>query len=1030
MNQEGTKRKLAAILSADVKEYSRLMSQDERGTIRTLTAYKEAMSSLIQEYKGRVVDAPGDNLLAEFGSVVDAVNCAVEVQRDLAERNADLPPARQMEFRIGINVGDIVEEEKRIYGDGVNIAARLESLAEGGGICISGKVHEEVKNKLGLEYEFLGEQEVKNIAEPVPAYRVLSFPGAAAHRVVKAKRAVGKTWRNVVVAIVAVLVVGAAVTVWQFYFRPPPIEPASIEKMAFPLPDEPSIAVLPFVNMSGDPEQEYFSDGLTEEIISGLSKLPKLFVIARNSTFTYKGKPVKVQQVSEELGVRYVLEGSVRKAGDRVRITAQLIDAITGHHIWSERYDRDLTDIFALQDQITMSIMTALQIKLTEGELARPLEKGTKSLEAYTKYIQAREHARRRTREDNAAARRIIKEAIAIDPEYAAPYSILAITHMMDIWLKTSKSPRKSLGQAIQLTQKSISMDDSYHHAQALLGWLYIMARQYDKAIAECERAVTLAPNAADAYSFLGMALRFVGRHEEAVRAAEKATRLDPFPSPVHLTSLGACYFFTGRYEKAIEAGKKAVRESPDGIFEHFLLAVAYKGAGREEEARAEAEEVLRIDPKFSVESFAKQLYYKNPSDKERLIEAMRKVGFPETPPLPLPDKPSIAVLPFVNMSGDPEQEYFSDGITEEIITALSKTPKLFVIARNSTFTYKGKPVKVQQVGRELGVKYVLEGSVRKAEEKVRITAQLVDTKTGNHLWAERYDRAQKDIFALQDEITMKIIKAMQVKLTEGEQAHMMGRKTTNLDAYLKYLQGREHFRRMNKEANALARKITEEVIALDPEYPSPYLVLAWTHVLDVWYKSSRSPKESLKKASILAQKIIALDESYAPAYSLLGYLLVMKRDHDKAIALAEKAVTLDPNMADAHAFLARNLNFADRCEESIVMYKKALRLNPFPPSWYYYQLSNSYSCVDKYEDAIEAGKKAVHLAPNSQWAHFALIYPYYNSGREQEARAEATEVHRIDPKFSVEHFAKTLPFKNQARVERIVDALRKAGLK
>jgi len=345
MEQESTTRKLAAILSADVKEYSRLMSQDERGTIRTLTAYKEAMSKLIEEYKGRVVDAPGDNLLAEFGSVVDAVNCSVEIQRDLAERNADLPPSRQMEFRIGINLGDVVEEEKRIYGDGVNIAARVEGLADGGGICISGNVHEQVKNKLGLEYEYLGEQSVKNIPEPVGVYRILSFPGAAAHR----------EDSNVV------------------------------EKMAYPLPDKPSIAVLPFVNMSKDPEQEFFCDGITEEIITALSSIRELFVISRNSSFVYKGKSIKVQQVSRELGVRYVLEGSVRKVGNRVRITAQLIDATTGNHLWADRYDRDLEDIFALQDEITMKIITELQVNLTAGERARVLAKGTNNLRSVFK---------------------------------------------------------------------------------------------------------------------------------------------------------------------------------------------------------------------------------------------------------------------------------------------------------------------------------------------------------------------------------------------------------------------------------------------------------------------------------------------------------------------------------------------------------------------------------------------------------------------------------------------------------------------
>jgi hypothetical protein len=279
------------------------MREDEEATIRTLKTYRTAIRDLVRQYRGRVVDSPGDNILAEFASVLDAVNCAVEIQRELAERNTELPENRRMQFRIGVNLGDIVEDEERIYGDGVNIAARMESLADGGGICISGKVYEEVKHKLGLEYEYQGEQEVKNIPEPVRVYKVLSFPGAAAHRVVKAKRAVGKTWRNTMVAIAAVLVVGSAVAVWHFYFRAPPMEKASVDKMAFPLPDKPSIAVLPFTNMSGDPEQEYIGEGISENIISALSKVSEMFVIARNSTFTYKGKAVKIQQVAEELEI-------------------------------------------------------------------------------------------------------------------------------------------------------------------------------------------------------------------------------------------------------------------------------------------------------------------------------------------------------------------------------------------------------------------------------------------------------------------------------------------------------------------------------------------------------------------------------------------------------------------------------------------------------------------------------------------------------------------------------------------------------
>jgi TolB-like protein len=528
---QGVTRNLKAILSADVEGYSRLMNQDEVGTIRTLKSYKEAISVLIKQYRGRVVDAPGDNLLAEFGSVSDAVNCAAEIQRELAK----------MEFRIGINLGDVVEEEGRIYGDGVNISARVEGLAEGGGICISGTVYDQIKNKLGLEYEYLGEQAVKNIPEAVRVYRVLSFPGAAAHMVVQAKKTVGMKWRKAALAVAAVLVIGlGGVAIWNFFLRPslPQVEPASVEKMAFPLPDKPSIAVLPFENLSEDPTQEYFSDGITENIITALSKVSGIFVIARNSTFIYKGKPVKVQQVSEELGVRYVLEGSVQKERDRVRITAQLVDALTGHHLWADRYDRELKDIFALQDEITMKIITALRVQLMEGEHARASSKGTENLEAYLKLLHGRELAWHLNKDDNALGRQMLEEAIALDPNYANAYVWLASTHLADVWLKSSKSPKQSFSQGIELAQKALALDDSLSNAHSLLGLLYAMTGQYDKAIAEGERGVKLGPNDEAAHRRLGVALSHVGRYEEAILLYEKAIRFNPFPRSATLFSI------------------------------------------------------------------------------------------------------------------------------------------------------------------------------------------------------------------------------------------------------------------------------------------------------------------------------------------------------------------------------------------------------------------------------------------------------------------------------------------------------------
>jgi len=1037
MTTQGVKRKLTAILSADVAGYSRLMGEDDVATVRTLGEYREVIANYIIQYRGRVVDSPGDNLLAEFASVVDAVQCATEIQRELAERNTDIPDARKMEYRIGVNLGDVIEEGGRIYGDGVNVAARLESLAEPGGICISGIAHDQIKNKLNLEYQFVGKKSVKNIKEPIRVYRVLFFPGAAAHRVTKAKKVMGRKLRITVMVIVAILIVGgAAPAIYNYYLRPlhPPVEAASVEKMAYPLPDKPSIAVMPFEDLSEGKEQEYFCAVITKDIITTLSKIPKLFIIARTSTISYKGKPVKVKQVSEELGVQYVLEGSAQKIGDKVRITAQLIDATSGHHIWAERYDRDLKDMFALQDEITLKIVSALQVKLTEGEKARMWDRGTRNLEAYEKNMQSYKSLLLATKEGNARARQLAKEALALDPKYKCAYKTLGVTTVIDVLRGWSRSPKESLTKAEEFLNHALAIDESDGNTRAFLCWLYTVTRRYQEAIAEGERAIALAPNDSDTYFYYADSLNAAGRFQEAISFSNKAIRLNPIPPYFYLQLLGSAYRNAGQYEEAITASNKAVKLSPNppaSFIARLELAASHSLLGREKEARAEVAEILKIAPKFSLEYMAtKVTYYKNRADLERLIAALRKAGLPEKPPLPLPDKPSIAVLPFDNMSKDPDQEYFSDGITEEIITALSKVPHILVIARNSTFTYKGKPVKVQQVGRELGVKYVLEGSVRKAGDRVRITAQLVDAKTGHHLWAERYDRDLKDIFALQDEITMKVITDLQVKLTEAEQARLLAKGTDNLGAYLKLLQGREHHYRMNKEDNALARQLFQETIALDPEYPKPYAFLATTHLMDVWLDSSKSPRESLAKAIELTQKSIALDDSYATGHGLLGNLYIMTRQYDKGIAECERGVALDPNSASALGWLGQNLYWADRPEEAIPVLEKAIRLNPIPPSWYLYNLAMAYRDTGRYEEAISACEKVLHREPKNVIARLVLTSTYSLSGREEEARAEAAEILRIDPKFSLERLAKTRPHKNQANTERFIDSLRKAGLK
>jgi adenylate cyclase len=612
MATEDFKRKLTAILSADVKGYSRLMGEDDEATVRTITAYREVITEVVQKHKGRVVDSPGDNILAEFASVIDAVRSAVEIQQELEAKNAELPDERKMEFRIGVNLGDVIHEQERIYGDGVNVAARIESLAEAGGICVSGTVFDQIESKLPLGYEFLGEQSVKNISKPVRIYKALMDPEAVG-KVIGEERLEPKRGQKIALVVVTALLLIAF----------PPVQVASVEKMAFPLPDKPSIAVLPFINLSKDPEQEYFSDGLTEEIISALSSAPKLFVIARNSTFTYKGKPVKVQQVSEELGVQYVLEGSVRKGGDKIRVTAQLVDAFTGNHLWAKRYDRNLSDIFAVQDEITKNIIMALQVKLTEGEQARATAKGTNNLEAYLKCLQANEYVHRLNPESNALGKQLAEEAIALDPEYAWAYYNLGRAHQLDVWLRVSKSPKQSIGKAIGFIKKAIALDDTLAEAHGRLGYIYSMIGQYDKAVAQGEKAVAVNPNSAMAHVMLGKTLSFAGRWEESIPPYKKAIRLNPIPPNMYLYSLGLSYAFTGQYEEGITWCEKAVRQAPDSLWARIMMAVVYSWSGQDEKARAEAAEVLRIQPKFTI----KKSRYKRKTDRERFNGALRKAG-------------------------------------------------------------------------------------------------------------------------------------------------------------------------------------------------------------------------------------------------------------------------------------------------------------------------------------------------------------------------------------------------------------------
>jgi adenylate cyclase len=607
----GMTRKLAAILSADVAGYSRLMGEDEEATVRTVTAYRGVIAALVQQHRGRVVDAPGDNLLAEFASVLDAVQCAVAIQRELHARNAALPPPRRMQFRLGVNLGDVIPDGERIYGDGVNIAARLESLAEAGGICVSGTVYDQVATKLPLTYQFLGRQTVKNIARPVRAYRVqaasgpLGLTGRLRHRL----RA-GPRPRMALAVVGLLLILGGGVVGWRLFLPPswPTAGAPAQQTAALALPDKPSIAVLPFVNMSDDPGQEYFSDGMTEDLITDLASLTGLFVIARNSVFTYKGKAVKPEQVRRELGVRYMLEGSVRKANNRVRITAQLVDATTGYHLWATRYDRDLQDIFAVQEEIARKITRALAVRLTPEEAEHMGRPYTDNVEAWENFMQGADFYRRYTKADNARARVFFETAIRLDPKFARAYALLAATHRQDWTLAWTQDRETSEAEAYRLAQRAVDLSrvepepkPSLPYALQQLAFVLLYKRRLQEASAAAEETVQRNPNYADGYAVWAQVLIYRGQPLYGLDRMEIAKRLDPKYPIYYDHHVGHAYYVEGVLTSAqdpnssrlhFEKAETHLREAL-GKNENFRPARAYLvpvlwERGRQDEAKAE----------------------------------------------------------------------------------------------------------------------------------------------------------------------------------------------------------------------------------------------------------------------------------------------------------------------------------------------------------------------------------------------------------------------------------------------------------
>jgi TolB-like protein/class 3 adenylate cyclase/Tfp pilus assembly protein PilF len=580
-------RRLAAVLIADVAGYGRLSAADEEGTrARFQAELHEVLEPQIAAHRGRLVKTMGDGLLVEFRSVVDALRCAIGVQRAEAERNAALPPDRRLQFRIGINLGDVIVEGDDIHGDGVNIADRLQAMADAGGITISAGAYEQVKNRLDVGFQFLGEQRVKGSPEPVRAYRVAIAPKDA--RATTHKRGIlFESWRGRAAAtvVLALLIAAGAVALWRLW--EPAIEPASIARMALPLPDAPSIAVLPFLNMSGDPQQDYFADGITDDLITDLSKVSGLFVIARNSTFVYQGRPVTPQQVSEELGVRYVLEGSVQRAGDQLRINAQLVDALSGGHAWADRFDGSLSDVFALQDKVTRSITDALAVRLTEADRIALDQRETSVPAAYDAFLRGWVHLRRNTPDDYAKAIPYLEEAARLDPDYGRAYAALALAYMLSFDAQWTDALGISEMEARQRAMRYLEAAQRYPSAfsHQVAGVILASQLQPGAALAELKEAIALDPGDAFNYAYMGAALTASGRPAEAIAHIRTAMRLDPRYPPMFDYFLGSAQFGMADFAAAATSYAAATERNPEYAYPFAGLAAAYGHLGRKEDA-------------------------------------------------------------------------------------------------------------------------------------------------------------------------------------------------------------------------------------------------------------------------------------------------------------------------------------------------------------------------------------------------------------------------------------------------------------
>ena len=986
MADREVKRRLAAILAADVAGYTRLMEKDTDGTV---AAWQDAREDVIKpnvgDYSGTIVKLTGDGFLVEFPTVQDAVNCAINMQEGLA--------ASSLDFRMGVNMGDIVDDGEDIHGEGVNVAARLEGLADPGGINISGMVYDSVRNRIEANYEDRGEQEVKNVSVPVRIYAI------------RLGRSAGPE--------------------------------TSIDQA---VSDKPSVAVLPFENLSGDPEQEYFSDGITEDITTALGRTRWFYVISRNLTANYKSQTANAGQVAGELDADYVVAGSVRRAEEKVRISAQVVDGKSGKQIWAERYDITGEDIFTVQDQIAVTLAAVIEPEVNKEELRRARSKPPANLSAWDMCLRAWWHRYKQTPEDFVEARGYFEQAIEMDPAFSVAYAGLAEVLAYGLLFQFFDRSTDLRETAVRLAKKAVALDPDDPTNYVALGRVLTVTGQPKHSIRELERAIELNPHLAVAHYQLGAGLVMSGRADEAIPVLERALAINPrdmYVGQIHAFQARA-YLVLKQYENAKTEAEESLRHPMTQWPVNCILVSALGHLG-DTIACAEARAALSArKPDFTLSLLRENHTGIFPADYvEIVIDGLRQAGVPEdgpeesTPP-PLPDKPFIAVLPFDNLSGDPEQEYFSDGITEDLITALSRIRQFLVIARNTTFTFKGKAVDVQAVAAELGVRYLLEGSVRKSGARLRITVQLIDGETGNHIWAERYEPELEDIFDIQDEITAAVIGAIAPELSRAEQDRARQKSPELLDGWDYYQRGMWHFNKMSRDEVAESRRLFATAAERAPEFANAHAALGYVAAVEALSGYTDDRAATLEAGLRDAERAVALDDRDGFNQFALGRVTIVAGEMERAQGALEKAIQLNPSSAQAHYGLGVAHFWGGRAEAALASLDQAIRLSPYDPQlWsFHYIRGNARFFAGDVDGAITDQKLAAQTKGDEYLPHLSLAYMLGQiEGQGGEARAAYEATLKLKPDLSAPFLRATLGNLDAPMLDALLDGLKQFGL-